>query len=147
MNRDIIDVYLEKYMAGDSSREEEELLRNYFRSADVEPELKFYQALFAYTDSERDTLKKTKLSARTLYRSFRYFAAAAAACLVLTVGLLYFTRSEKPNISHSYAYVDGKIYTDADFVGQCALEALINLDEEDSEIISSQIEIINSILE
>ena len=92
---------LEKYFEGNTSLEEEKALQKYFTQAHIPAELKAYQSLFQYFETnanERfniDTLvlpitpKKSKLVV------MRWFAAAAS--VVLLVGI-YFQQSQ-PNYS------------------------------------------------
>lgn len=87
---------LEKYFQAESSLEEEELLREYMLSEDVEEDLKKYQPLFRFFEEEKeseldrhfDSKLQTSLSRKTktiqmpVWRKYILRVAAVAAVLV-----------------------------------------------------------------
>jgi len=121
---------LNKYFEGETSSAEEQELRRFFTSEDVPDELKIYKPLFAYIDEEIDKQKPTeKAVAKHVSFSKRkilYAISAAAACtlIFLSTGLFSF-RKELPCIADgSYAVVNGRYYTDVQFVKSIAFQAL-----------------------
>ncbi|MBL7817670.1 MAG: hypothetical protein JNL70_21870 [Saprospiraceae bacterium] len=47
---------IEKYFAGETSLEEEKILRGYFSSPDIDPSLRKYQPLFQFFEVEKDVV-------------------------------------------------------------------------------------------
>lgn len=83
-----INKLLEKYLEGETSLEEEKGLKAYFSSGNVAPELKEYQVLFGYFESERQQtpMKKTPKTNKKKYYS--WFGVAASIAIV--AGLFLF---------------------------------------------------------
>ncbi|MDR2146627.1 MAG: hypothetical protein LBE91_09245 [Tannerella sp.] len=127
-------VLLEKYFNGETSASEELQLRQYFRSQDVADDLKPYKTLFAYIDEEKK-LRETPASKINSKKSFSikqkilYFAAAAAACVVMLLSINLFNRYYQSTAvsTGSFVVIDGRYYTDAQLVRSMALEALMNV--------------------
>ena len=153
---------LDKYMDGASSNEEEARLRKYFEEHgnEIPEEWESYRALFSYIrfeqmdlsqilkeekkeenfeqkdiakeniekNEEGEMLKKKASRSRWL-KYFGTFMAAAAIIAFMLVGIQQMIQSQP----ECYAVIDGKVYTDQEFVHHEALDALedVSADSED----------------
>lgn len=151
---------LDKYMDGATSNEEEATLRKYFEEHgnDIPEEWESYRALFGYIGFEQMNLsqilkeeekeiekediledeeknipkKEEKKEEASRSRWLKYFGtsvAAAAIIAFLTVGIQKIAQPQP----ECYAVIDGKVYTDQEFVHNEALDALedVSADSED----------------
>ena len=153
---------LDKYMDGATSNEEEATLRKYFEEHgnDIPEEWESYRALFSYIGFEQMDLsqilkeekkeenfekkdiakenienkeeggmlkKKASRSRWLIY--FGTFVAAAAIIAFMLVGIQKMIQPQP----ECYAVIDGKVYTDQEFVHHEALDALedVSADSED----------------
>ncbi len=114
MEKRTIDAYLERYWEGETSLEEEQILRNYFREGQIAEEHKDAEALFSFFNSERDIVAQkavselvpqTQASSKAKIRHFNWTRIAASVMLVFTmlVGWNYFT---SPTTTQSSVAVD-----------------------------------------
>ena len=145
---------LDKYMDGATSNEEEATLRKYFEehSNDFPEEWESYRALFSYIgfeqmnlsqilkeenkkeDFEKKDIAKEDIEKKEASRSrwLKYFSASAAAAAVIAFMLVGIQKLTQPQ-PECYAVIDGKVYTDQEFVHNEALDALedVSADSED----------------
>ena len=125
-----IDDLLQKYFEGETTGEEEKALRDFFRSEDVPERLADCKPLFAYFDEE---IRKTRSAARVQpeRRRHLYWAAAAAASVVITLGVWHiyqgFVKPDSCLSSSGYVIIDGKCYADVEKARAMALEALLEV--------------------
>ena len=153
---------LDKYMDGATSNEEEATLRKYFEehANDIPEEWESYRALFCYIgfeqmnlsqilkeeekeeDFEKEDIAKEniekkeegeilkKKASRT--RWLKYFGASVAAAAIIAFMLVGIQKIAQPQ-PECYAVIDGKVYTDQEFVHHEALDALedVSADSED----------------
>ena len=146
---------LDKYMDGATSNEEEATLRKYFEehANDIPEEWESYRALFSYIgfeqmnlsqilkgeeekeedfekkDIEKEEIPKKKASRSRRLKYFGTSVAAAATIAFLIVGIQKITQPQP----ECYVVIDGKVYTDHEFVHHEALDALedVSADSED----------------
>ena len=153
---------LDKYMDGATSNEEEATLRKYFEEhANYIPEeWESYRALFSYIGFEQMNLSqilkeeekkedfekkyiakenlekneegeivKKKASRSRWLKYFGTFVAAAAIIAFMLVGIQKMIQPQP----ECYVVIDGKVYTDQEFVHHEALDALedVSADSED----------------
>ena len=146
---------LDKYMDGATSNEEEATLRKYFEehANDISEEWESYRALFSYIgfeqmnlsqilkgeeekeedfekkDIEKEEIPKKKASRSRRLKYFGTSVAAAATIAFLIVGIQKIAQPQP----ECYAVIDGKVYTDQEFVHNEALDALedVSADSED----------------
>ena len=154
---------LDKYMDGATSNEEEAMLRKYFEehSNDIPEEWESYRALFSYIgfeqmnlsqilkeeeEKEEDFEKKDiakedferkeeeEISKKEASRSrwLKYFGTSVAAAAIIAFLIVGIQKIAQPQ-SECYAVIDGKVYTDQEFVHNEALDALedVSADSED----------------
>lgn len=153
---------LDKYMDGATSNEEEATLRKYFEehANDIPEEWESYRALFSYIGfeqmnlsqilkeeekeedfekkdiakediekKEEEEIPKKEASRRRWLKYFGTSVAAAAIIAFLIVGIQKIAQPQP----ECYAVIDGKVYTDQEFVHNEALDALedVSADSED----------------
>ena len=145
---------LDKYMDGATSNEEEATLRKYFEehANDIPEEWESYRALFSYIgfeqmnlsqllkeeekeeEFEKKDIAKEDIEKKEASRCrwLKYFSASAAAAAVIAFMLVGIQKLTQPQ-PECYAVIDGKIYTDQEFVHHEALDALddVSADSED----------------
>ena len=153
---------LDKYMNGATSNEEEATLRKYFEehANDIPEEWESYRALFCYIGFEQmnlsqilkeekkeenfekkdiakeniekkeegEILKKEASRSRWL----KYFGTSVAAAAIIAFLIVGIQKIAQPQ-PECYAVIDGKVYTDQEFVHNEALDALedVSADSED----------------
>lgn len=154
-----IKALIDRYMAGETSNEEEATLRSWFRSAgdSVPTEWRPLRAMLAFVDSERHSLfaldtqegeaEASPQSADTAHTSIRQdrparllrslrrprlwiSSAVAAAAVALAMLVPRIGNEAEPQ---SYAVIDGKVYTNPEVVHEQAMDALnaVSADGED----------------
>ena len=153
---------LDKYMDGATSNEEEATLRKYFEehANDIPEEWESYRALFSYIgfeqmnlsqilkeeEKEEDFEKKDiakediekkeeeEISKKEASRSrwLKYFGTSVAAAAIIAFLIVGIQKIAQPQ-PECYAVIDGKVYTDQEFVHNEALDALedVSADSED----------------
>ena len=133
---------LEIYFEGKSSLEEEAALRNYFNRENTDPELDCYKPLFRYfTEGRKPATTKAPVQRKLIV----WLSSGIAACLLLFFGLKTIGVFENPQTGISIAYIDGKKHTDISSIRTELFEVLDDLDEENKQIFSSQVELINDL--
>ena len=81
-----ITIVLHKYLEGESSQEEETILRNYFLSAHVDETLMEYKAIFSYYEEAKEIKNRQNIplfSNSTSKRKTKNWIAIAASVVVL----------------------------------------------------------------
>ena len=151
---------LDKYMDGATSNEEEATLRKYFEEHgnDIPEEWESYRALFSYIGFEQMNLsqilkeeekeiekediledeeknipkKEEKKEEASRSRWLKYFGTSVAAAAIIAFLIVGIQKIAQPQ-SECYAVIDGKVYTDQEFVHHEALDALddVSADSED----------------
>ena len=152
---------LDKYMDGATSNEEEATLRKYFEEHgnDIPEEWESYRALFSYIgfeqmnlsqilkeeeekeiekedileDEEKNIPKKEgKKEEASHNRWLKYFGTSVAAAAIIAFLIVGIQKIAQPQ-PECYAVIDGKVYTDQEFVHNEALDALedVTADSED----------------
>ena len=162
MNNEIkrIQNLLDKYMDGATSNEEEATLRKYFEehANDIPEEWESYRALFGYIGFEQMNLsqilkeeekeiekediledeeknipkKEEKKEEASRSRWLKYFGTSVAAAAIIAFLIVGIQKIAQPQ-PECYAVIDGKVYTDQEFVHHEALDALedVSADSED----------------
>ena len=153
---------LDKYMDGATSNEEEATLRKYFEehANDIPEEWESYRALFSYIgfeqmnlsqilkeeekkeDFEKKDLAKENIEKKeegeilkkeaSRSRWLKYFGTSVAAAAIIAFLIMGIQKIAQPQ-PKCYAVIDGKVYTDQEFVHNEALDALedVSADSED----------------
>ena len=151
---------LDKYVDGATSNEEEATLRKYFEehANDIPEEWESYRALFGYIGFEQMNLsqilkeeekeiekedileyeeknipkKEEKKEEASRSRWLKYFGTSVAAAAIIAFLIVGIQKIAQPQ-PECYAVIDGKVYTDQEFVHHEALDALedVSADSED----------------
>lgn len=133
---------LDKYMDGATSNEEEATLRKYFEEHgnDIPEEWESYRALFSYIGFEQMNLsqilkeEEKEIDKKKASRSrwLKYFGTSVAAAAIIAFLIVDIQKITQPQ-PECYAVIDGKVYTDQEFVHNEALDALddVSADSED----------------
>ena len=151
---------LDKYMDGATSNEGEATLRKYFEEHgnDIPEEWESYRALFSYIGFEQMNLsqilkeeekeiekediledeeknipkKEEKKEEASRSRWLKYFGTSVAAAAIIAFLIVGIQKIAQPQ-PECYAVIDGKVYTDQEFVHNEALDALedVSADSED----------------
>ena len=133
---------LDKYMDGATSNEEEATLRKYFEEHgnDIPEEWESYRALFSYIGFEQMNLsqilkeEEKEIDKKEASRSrwLKYFGTSVAAAAIIAFLIVGIQKITQPQ-PECYAVIDGKVYTDQEFVHNEALDALedVSADSED----------------
>ena len=133
---------LDKYMDGATTNEEEARLRKYFEEHgnDIPEEWESYRALFCYIGFEQMNLSQNlkgeekEIEKKKVSRSrwLKYFSISVAAAAIIAFMLVGIQKIAQPQ-PECYAVIDGKVYTDQEFVHHEALDALedVSADSED----------------
>ena len=157
-----IENLLDKYMDGATSNEEEATLRKYFEehANDIPEEWESYRALFSYIgfeqmnlsqilkeeekkeDFEKKDIAKENIEKKeegeilkkeaSRSRWLKYFGTSVAAAAIIAFLIVCIQKIAQPQ-PECYAVIDGKVYTDQEFVHHEALDALedVSADFED----------------
>ena len=157
-----IENLLDKYMDGATSNEEEATLRKYFEehANDIPEEWESYRALFSYIgfeqinlsqilkeeekkeDFEKKDIAKENIEKKeegeilkkeaSRSRWLKYFGTSVAAAAIIAFLIMGIQKIAQPQ-PECYAVIDGKVYTDQEFVHNEALDALedVSADSED----------------
>lgn len=158
-----IENLLDKYMNGATSNEEEATLRKYFEehANDIPEEWESYRALFSYIGFEQMNLsqilkeeeeKKEDFEKKDIAKEYiekkeegeilkkeasrsrwlKYFGTSVAAAAIIAFLIVGIQKIAQPQ-PECYAVIDGKVYTDQEFVHHEALDALedVSADSED----------------
>ena len=134
---------LDKYMDGATSNEEEATLRKYFEehANDIPEEWESYRALFSYIGFEQMNLsqilkeeEEKEIDKKEASRSrwLKYFGTSVAPAAIIAFLIVGIQKIAQPQ-PECYAVIDGKVYTDQEFVHNEALDALedVSADSED----------------
>ena len=119
---------IEKYYAGNSSDEDDLVLRNYFSEHNIFDELKPYQPIFAYISEERKLLNKRNMQKnKPFFRSkfMRYgLAAMISAGIILTIGLFKTPKQIDNQCTGTFVIINGICYNNIELVKKYAVEAI-----------------------
>jgi len=123
----LVAALLDKYMEGDTSNEEEALLRQYFNkeSSAIPNEWRIYKALFGYEKEEREKVPTAVQPARRGAAARRRMRIAGLMSAAASVAVLVCVLLAKPSAGQDYAMIDGKKHTSRQVVMREAEEALL----------------------
>ena len=153
---------LDKYMDGATSNEEEATLRKYFEehANDIPEEWESYRALFSYIgfeqmnlsqilkeEEKKENFEKKDIAKENIEKKeegeilkkeasrsrwLKYFGTSVAAAAIIAFLIVGIQKIAQPQ-PECYAVIDGKVYTDQEFVHHEALDALedVSADSED----------------
>lgn len=143
MNINNIEELLDRYFEGETSLEEEEQLRQYFRQNHVEKEFEIYTPIFNLLDKEREMLETVVPPKKSKKHTLIYLWAGVAASLLL-VTIIRLGEQRTNSQSQSIVYVDGKQISDPNVINSQALLSIENIYSMDDDIINTQIAVLDS---
>ena len=135
-----IDSMLNKYFEGETSIEDESMLRAYFNKENLPEHLKELAPIFTYIEDEQtalEALKEIKDAAPAarltiikkrkliLSRSF-YISSIAAACIAVVL-FLFSPGKSNSEANESYAWINGERITNKDEIKMFAEKSLDNV--------------------
>lgn len=136
MNREQIEDLLKHYLDGETTNEEEQLLRQYFVHTQIVPsEWNAYKALFCWEESMRQSATTAHAASAPVVRKRRMLIAAAIAALIV-IGAGITTRLLSPSSNEqqaNYAVLDGRYTTDKAVIAREAEEALLLVSSSDED--------------
>lgn len=127
MESAVIEQLLEKYFEGETTLAEEQQLKAYFSSGSVPEHLQEYQPMFAFFKQERAQGSAAAMFVQAPQKNSMRYVYAAAAALVLCLGLGYWLMP--PTTSQSKTTVYGT-YDDPDQAFEATQKALGMLSEQ-----------------
>ncbi|MFV0538379.1 MAG: hypothetical protein ACK5M3_13580 [Dysgonomonas sp.] len=140
-----IDKLLEKYFEGETSLDEEQILRDYFLQTKIEDRHKVYKPIFNFFSEEKKEaiapIPKKKINPSF----FRWMGIAASILLIAGIWSLFYTPNGKE--TKSLVYVDGKEITDIRSINTEVLNSIDNITDINEEVINAQIGILDSFTE
>lgn len=143
MTQKEIEALLDKYMDGDTSANEEQVLRSYFASCgnDIPEEWCIYKALFGYVAEERDTTEPSDApkprKAKPHIIIFKRFMKIAACIALLITICLSLGKDDK-----NYMIADGIKTTDKVAI-ENEIDKALTLVSVDNELIFSALQMLN----
>ena len=88
---------LSKFMAGETTLNEEQTLTTYFRSHEVDEEWKEYKEMFALFDNGQVDIETRSAAAKPKIHFVRWFMAGIAASIILLLGISVLMKDGKTN--------------------------------------------------
>ncbi|MDR3061893.1 MAG: hypothetical protein LBU57_07250 [Dysgonamonadaceae bacterium] len=156
MKRDILNIkqLLDQYFEGQTSLQEEQILRNYFQQEDVDESLTEYKPMFDFFNEERvlNSIEENEVEIPGKVKFLRMgkvwfsrFSIGIAASIMLFFGVKFAFFNQKKEVSgQSIVYVDGKKFTDRKTIRSQTLNTLEAISESEDDVIASQIDILDS---
>ena len=138
-----IDSLLNKYFEGETTLEEEQMLRAYFNQDNLPEHLKELAPMFDYIEDERVALEVLKeisdaSPALTVTKKRKailskplYISVVAAACII-ALFFLFSPLESNSNDSDSYAWINGKRITDREEIKMFAEKSLENVSSNEN---------------
>ncbi|GHU88129.1 hypothetical protein FACS1894155_02380 [Bacteroidia bacterium] len=156
MKRDKFNIkqLLDLYFEGQTSLQEEQILRDYFKRDDIDESLTEYKPMFDFFNEERilNSMEENKIkipdkighsTGRKIWFSRISIGIAASVILFFGIKLTFFNQ-KKDTSEQSIVYVDGKKFTDMNTIWFQTLNTLEIISESDDDVIASQIDILDS---
>ncbi|MDH6534284.1 hypothetical protein D0T51_06250 [Parabacteroides sp. 52] len=140
-----IENLLNKYFEGETSAEEERLLRQFFTSQEVPEHLFSYIPLFAYFDQEIEKETKGQKKKQTIYVTFytrhrkkiHWISGVAAGMLILLSLGHFYLFPGSVFCQENYVVINGRCYTDIHKIRQHAFNALQEVSTSPDEFFST----------
>ncbi len=136
---------IDKYFEGETSAEEEKILRRYFAQKEIPEELKGYTSLFRFLDDEAAALavlneiqQERSAPVRRNSLFFKRLRSIAAVAAILIVAVLILSRPGSGSSNGDYVWIDGQQITDPSTVREYAESAFGKVKPE-TDIIEDQL--------
>lgn len=131
-----IEQLLNKYFEGETTCEEERRLRRFFAEGLVPEHLEMYRPLFAFFEAEQAEHATPRKKTKTFRQYLTYSLGAAAATLLLIVGVSGIYRHLSPT-TESFVIIDGKKYTDTNVIREQAMAAFNDVSLSQEEVFAT----------
>jgi hypothetical protein len=130
-----IEDLLERYFEGQTSAEEESMLRRFFVSDEVPENLMMYKPLFVYFDDEISrTAATSEKKQATPNKRIVLWLSGAAACAAILAGMFFFSpQPEKCPGEGNYVIIDGRCYTDVNTIRSATLNTLREISDYEND--------------
>lgn len=133
-----IDNLLNKYFEGETSLEEERMLRACFNQENLPEHLKELKSIFRYIEDERIALEALKeitdvapaptlIKKRRIILSRTFFISIVAAASIIGLFFLFSPGKSNSNASESYAWINGKRISNKEEIKMFAEKSLENV--------------------
>ena len=134
-----IRLLIDRYMSGDTTNEEEAMLRTWFRLAgdDIPEEWRPLRALFCFVDEERETPHRGNTLLKALHRPRIWISSAVAAAAIAIVMLVPSMNKAFAPEPQNYAVIDGKVYTNQEVINEQVDDALQTVSAENDDPFSA----------
>ena len=140
-----IEHLLEQYFEGNTTAEEEALIRRFFTTGAVPDKLRMYRPLFAYF---ADEIKQSKPNRLFQHKNFVWWLSGVAASAAILVGAFFVASQQKKcPVSGNYVMIDGRCYTDAATIHSATLKSLHAISEDGAFFSDDQPSGVNNIVE
>ena len=149
MNTDIRKL-IDKYFEGETTAADEQVLRYYFANEELPQDLKKLAPLFEFINDESLALsalneiekdsKSKVVRVNPILKNIRIIAAIAAVALIAIVMVTNIGK-DRTIKTESYAWVDGKQFTDPETIKKYAEKTFANI-KTDRDIIDEQLNLI-----
>ncbi len=139
----MMDDLIEKYFEGETSLQEEKLIREYFENGNIQERHQAYAPMFGFLTQER---KKVSVTARKKKKLPLFAWASIAASIVLLLSVRIFLSSQQ-GTNVSVVYVNGVKISDSQTINKQALNSIQSVSHLDTETVNSQIGILDSFTE
>lgn len=97
---------IEKYLEAETTLAEEKQLEAYFASGNVHPEVEQYGDMFGYYKSQREVSAPVVQSVKKSSGIFRFIPAAAAAAVLIGIGVFAWQSQETQVVASEYGTYD-----------------------------------------
>jgi hypothetical protein len=103
-----IEKLLEKYLEGETTLKEEDILSDYFNNQEIRPEWLVYKDLFTYFENTKVAVPQKSFTPPQAKRSkFDFFQKYAAVAMILLIGTMFYT--QKQNTQNLGTYEDPEL--------------------------------------
>ncbi len=134
---------LEKYFEGTTTLPEEKMLREYFQQKNIDSSLEIYRPIFGFFSEEIKIQSDASRKRKNIL--IRWIGIGIAASATLLIGIKLFDISDTIQ-THSVVYISGKAYTNDMMIREETLKSIENISAPNPDLISSQIEILDSFI-
>lgn len=98
-----IEKLLEKYLEGETTLREEDILSEYFNSEEVRPEWMAYKDMFTYFENSKGFVPQMAFTPPQQKKSkFDFFQKYAAVAMILLIGIMFYTQKQNPKDLGTY---------------------------------------------
>jgi len=143
-----IDELLNKYFEGETSLQEEEMLRDYFAQSTIDEKYKMYAPMFSFFSQERNEQPTNVIPLKPKKKKLWLYASTAVAAVALLIVFVRLVTVPNDNdMSKSLVYINGKKIYDTETINTQALISIDNVSYIDEDAANTQISILDSFID